>query len=331
MKPILFEFSLPLIGKITLSAFFTMLSLSLVIGILFMERGARKLKINPLRMYDMGIFIILFALIGARFLHVIADGQFKNYVNLCTNPRKVEVPPGPGGPDTANCLQDKDCGKDFLCNNDKHTCYPKRDCLIVFKVWRGGLVFYGGFIFAALFAWWYIKKHKLPFWKIADLMAWILPFGLFIGRLGCTLHGCCYGKTTNVPWAIRYLAGRGPYDDHLKDGLINYGDKFSLYVHPTQLYSASINLFIFFIVYFWLRSRKKFDGQLFAFTLIAYSLGRSFVEIFRADPRGNVLFLSTSQFIGIFMFLTGVWIYVKKPGNKENIRNLELINDKKNT
>ena len=232
MKPILFKFSLPLLGEITFPAYFTALAIAFIVGLFFLERAGRKLKINPLRLYDMGILIVVFALFGARVFHIAFDGQFKDYVHLCTSPKQVHVPRGNGGPDVDSCVSDDECGHGFLCNNENHTCYPPRDCLTVFKIWKGGLVFYGGFIFAAFFAFWYMRKFKLPAWKISDVMGYALPFGLAITRsVGCTLNGCCYGKPTDIPLGIHYARGLGPYDDHLKQGLIVVGSKFFFHVY----------------------------------------------------------------------------------------------------
>ncbi|MDA3865074.1 MAG: prolipoprotein diacylglyceryl transferase [Deltaproteobacteria bacterium] len=310
MNPVLLRFSLPLLGEITFPAYFTALALAFLVGLILLERAARKLNINPLRLYDMGVLIILVSLLGARLLHVVADGQFTDYVNLCVDPVKVEVPVGPGGPDVAKCFSDAQCGSGFLCDKTSSRCYPQRDCFAAVKVWRGGLVFYGGFIFAMLFAFFWIKKFRLPKWKITDIFGYILPFGLAITRgIGCMLNGCCYGKPTSLPWGVRYAPGLGPYDDQVKSGLIVKGAEYSLAVHPTQLYHAFLNFIIFLLAYYYLRSRKKFDGQIFAFFLMGYAIQRFIVEFFRSDPRGNVLFFSTSQFISIFIFIFGIWIW----------------------
>lgn len=316
MKPLLLEFTLPLFGRITFPAYFTMLAVAFIVGLILLERAARKLHISPLRLYDMGIFIVVVSLFGARFLHIIADGQFKDYVNLCIAPKKVEVPQGKGGPKVAVCTKDSQCGDGFQCDTEKSKCYPERDCLTPFKVWRGGLVFYGGFIFAALFVIWYLRRFQLPPWKVMDVFGWIMPLGLFIARTGCLLNGCCYGKTTSVPWGIRYGRWLGPWEDHMKAGLIEPTAEFSKHVHPTQIYHAASNLFIFLLAYFVIRTRKKWDGQVLAFFLVGYSLQRFVFEFFRNDPRGSLLYLSTSQLISLFVGAIGIWVYIKKPSLK---------------
>jgi phosphatidylglycerol---prolipoprotein diacylglyceryl transferase len=283
------------------------------------------MNINPLKLYDMGILIVLFSLLGARVLHVFADGQLTDYVNLCVSPKKVKVPKGPGGPHVDHCVSTEECGNGFLCDTKTNSCYPPRDCLSLVKVWKGGLVFYGGFIFAAAFAFWYMRRFKLPGWKISDIMGYTLPFGLAITRsFGCMLNGCCYGKPTSIWMGVRYARGLGPYDDHIKSGLIVKGSEHSVHVHPTQIYHGLAALAIFLVAYLWVNKRKRFDGQVFAFFLVTYSIQRFIVEFFRSDPRGSLLLLSTSQLISLATIAVGIWIYIKKPSRNKYLENSEI-------
>jgi phosphatidylglycerol:prolipoprotein diacylglycerol transferase len=72
-----------------------------------------------------------------------------------------------------------------LINFELYRQQPMR----IFKIWEGGLVFYGGLILAIIFALWYMKRHKLPIWKIADNISPLISLGLFFGRIGCFLAG----------------------------------------------------------------------------------------------------------------------------------------------
>ena len=86
----------------------------------------------------------------------------------------------------------------------------------MFAVWQGGLEFYGGVIFAIPVIVLYSRYHKLPIWQCLDIMAIALMLGLSFGRLGCFLNGCCFGKPTELPWAIRF-----PYDSFAYFSQIN--------------------------------------------------------------------------------------------------------------
>jgi phosphatidylglycerol:prolipoprotein diacylglycerol transferase len=76
--------------------------------------------------------------------------------------------------------------------------------LEVINIPEGGLVVYGGLIGAAVAFFVFVRKHQLPFWPLADLVAPSLAIGLALGRIGCFLNGCCYGGPTDQPWAVTF-------------------------------------------------------------------------------------------------------------------------------
>lgn len=185
-----------------------------------------------------------------------------------------------------------------LINFDVYRQHPSQ----IFKIWEGGLVFYGGLIPAALVAFWYMRWNRLPVWKLADLVSPLIALGLFFGRMGCFLAGCCYGKQTSLPWAIVFK-----HPDSLA--------RLNVPLHPTQLYDAANGLAIFFFLS-WMSRRKRFDGQIFWLFVFLYSVTRFIVEIFRGDPRGFLFgdLLSTSQAIGILLAIPSLFMlfYMKK-------------------
>jgi len=174
--------------------------------------------------------------------------------------------------------------------------------LQMFKVWEGGLVFYGGLVPAAVVAFWVMKAHRLPVWKLADLISPLIALGLSFGRIGCFLAGCCYGKETSLPWAVVF---RNP------DSLA----RLNVPLHPTQLYDAANGLALFFFLS-WMEKRKSFDGQIFWLFVFLYSITRFLVEIFRGDPRGFFFadLLSTSQAIGTLLAIFSLFMlfYMEK-------------------
>ena len=178
--------------------------------------------------------------------------------------------------------------------------------LEIFKIWKGGLVFFGGFIAALATALIFMKKYSLPIWQTCDLLAPSLALGHFFGRLGCFFAGCCYGKQCDLPWAVSF--------NH-PDSLAPIG----VLLHPTQLYSSMSNLMIFGILWFW-RSRKTFDGQIFWIYILLYGTLRSLIEQLRDDFRGAAVFdvLSVSQAIGLFLAITAfiMLIVSKKASSK---------------
>jgi len=180
------------------------------------------------------------------------------------------------------------------------------DLLSIFKIWNGGLVFYGGFISALVCSIAYAKKKKLDIWRTADHLAPAVALGHAVGRIGCFFAGCCYGKECHLPWAITF---KNP--DSLAPLFVG--------LHPTQLYSVISNFFLFFIILM-IRNRKKFNGMVFWVYILLYGLLRSFVEIFRGDFRGNFIvdFLSLSQGIGISMAIFAVFMLFYLSGKTNN-------------
>jgi phosphatidylglycerol:prolipoprotein diacylglycerol transferase len=172
------------------------------------------------------------------------------------------------------------------------------DPLEVFRIWNGGLVFYGGFVVALITAIIYVKQKEISLFKTADMMAPALAMGHAIGRVGCFFAGCCYGKASDLPWAVTFTN---------PDSLAPV----NMPLHPTQLYSFLTNLTIF--IFLWMfRGRKRFDGQIFWVYVLLYGVTRFFIEVFRGDFRGDLVFgiLSISQAIGGGMVLISVVMFI---------------------
>jgi phosphatidylglycerol---prolipoprotein diacylglyceryl transferase len=164
----------------------------------------------------------------------------------------------------------------------------------VFKIWQGGLVFSGGIVCVVLTVIWYTRKHRLSFWKMADLWAPAMAIGQGIGRIGCFMAGCCYGKPTGSRWGVVFT------DSHSLAPL-------NIPLHPTQIYSSVSNFIIFFILLL-LHRKKTFDGQVFLWLLVLHSTARLFVERFRGDDRG-VLFgsgMSITQLVTLVILIAAI-------------------------
>jgi phosphatidylglycerol---prolipoprotein diacylglyceryl transferase len=144
----------------------------------------------------------------------------------------------------------------------------------ILKLWQGGLVFSGGVVCVILGVLWYTRRHQLSFWKMADMWAPAMAIGQGIGRIGCFMAGCCYGKPTGSDWGMVFT------NPHSLAPL-------NIPLHPTQLYSSVSNFIIFFVLLL-LHRKKAFDGQVFLWLLVLHSTARLFVERFRGDDRGMV-------------------------------------------
>ena len=136
--------------------------------------------------------------------------------------------------------------------------------LLFFKLWQGGLVFYGSLLGGLVGGLIYLAVQKMPFWEVADMAAPYFALAYAIGRIGCFLNGCCYGKATAVPWGVVFP---------VVDGLPR---------HPTQLYSsvAALGLFVFLSR---LYRRRRFPGQVFTCYLGGYAVVRFVIEFWREN------------------------------------------------
>ncbi|MCB0351653.1 MAG: prolipoprotein diacylglyceryl transferase [Bdellovibrionales bacterium] len=193
-------------------------------------------------------------------------------------------------------------------NYEYYSQYP----MDVFKLWQGGFVFYGGFIGALLATILFLRIRRESFWVWADFMAPVLAFGYALGRIGCFLNGCCFGRECTLPWAIEFSY------TGLPTGLR----------HPTQLYATlwELGVVVVLLLLEWRRNVKPLDnhsdikadnpktattrtGQLFLLWLFLHSIGRLIMEHFRDDFRGeNYLELSISSWMSIFIIISVIAI-----------------------
>ncbi len=177
----------------------------------------------------------------------------------------------------------------------------------------GGFVVYGGIIGGVLTGYIFCRIKKLNFLKYFDLIMPSVALAQGVGRIGCLLAGCCYGKVTSSRFSIMFH--NTPYAPN------------GVPLIPTQIISSAAD-FLHCLILIWFARYAKKDGQVGALYLILYSIGRSLVEMLRDDPRGNVGLLSTSQFISIFMLAGGIgmFIYFSKNGKMKEANAADTVN-----
>jgi phosphatidylglycerol:prolipoprotein diacylglycerol transferase len=187
-------------------------------------------------------------------------------------------------------------------------------------VWQNGLVFYGGFIGAALAAFWYMRKHRLPFLAYADTIIPSVAIGHFFGRLGCFAAGCCWGGAAHghLPWAVRFPRASLAFQTFVERAdpaqYLSADRASTLPLHPTQLYESFGELALFLLLVLWIRPRKRFHGQALASWLVMYAVLRSTVELFRGDvERGVWLGLGAGQWTSLVILAVGALIWLRAP------------------
>ncbi len=268
--------------RLPLHSYGLLIAAAFLVGIWLAQREARRRGQDPERIADLSFWILVAALVGSRvyFIFVNWEDYFGTGRVLVTTP------------------------------------FGRIPRLLAF--WEGGLVFYGGFIGAALTAFWYMRRHGMRFLPHADTLIPSVAFGHFLGRLGCFAAGCCWGEVAHghLPWAASFppdslafqsFATRPHPEEFLApDGLT------TLPLHPVQLYEAFGELALFLLLVLAVRPRKRFHGQVLASWLLLYAVLRTVVEVFRGDvERGVVAGLGVGQWTSLAIFAAGAWVWAQ--------------------
>jgi phosphatidylglycerol:prolipoprotein diacylglycerol transferase len=240
MHPILFE-----IAGFPVYTYGVLLAAAYLLGLQFALIRARTRGLDPNRVMDLGIWIIISALVGAKLLLLVVE-----FDTFGRSPSEL------------------------------------------FTLVRSGGVFYGGLIAAVAVALWYLRRHKMPMWTVTDVFAPGIALGHVIGRTGCLFAGCCFGKPTDVPWAIKF---------HNEYAAQNVGTPLNVALHPTQLYEAGAELVILALLLATEKKGRPFPGRTFWLYMLLYGISRFVIEIYRNDPRGMVGAFSTSQFVSLLI------------------------------
>jgi len=250
MHPILFRIgNWPVYsyGVLLAAAYLTALQLAVV--------RARHRGVDGARVMDLGIYLIIAALVGAKLMLVIVDFKY-----FFANPSELKSLVSAGG------------------------------------------VFYGGLIGALITAIVLVRRYNFRIWTTADLFAPGIALGHVIGRLGCLMAGCCYGRPTDVPWGITFTN---------PDAATNVGTPLGIPLHPTQLYDAGAELLILILLLVTERRGRPFEGRTFWLYMLLYGISRFIIEFFRGDDRGVMMGVSTSQFVSLIVVPLSVVMLIR--------------------
>jgi phosphatidylglycerol:prolipoprotein diacylglycerol transferase len=242
MYPILFN-----VGDWPVYSYGVLLAAAYLIGLQLAVVRARRAGIDPAKVMDLGIYLIIAALVGAKLMLIVVDFDY-----FRQQPREL------------------------------------------LSLVRAGGVFYGGLIGAVAVGYFLVRKYKLNIWSTGDLMAPGIALGHVVGRFGCLLAGCCYGRPTDVGWAITFT---NPVAN------ANVGTPLHIPLHPTQLYDAGAELLILGLLLLTERKGKPFAGRTFWLYIGLYAISRFIIEYFRGDIQRGTVFgnMSTSQFVSLLL------------------------------
>ena len=247
MHPILFRvFGWPVYS------YGVLLALAYLAGLQLAVVRARRAGLDATKVMDLGIYLIIAALVGAKVMLIFVD-----YQQFRTNPAEL------------------------------------------LSLVRVGGVFYGGLIAAFITGLLLVRRYQLPIWTTADLIAPGIALGHVVGRFGCLLAGCCFGRPTDVPWAITFT---DPVAANTS------GTQLDTPLHPTQLYDAGAELIILGILLFTERRGHPFAGRTFWLYMLLYAISRYIIEFYRGDDRGVIFGMSTSQFVALVVLPVSLYM-----------------------
>lgn len=190
--------------------------------------------------------------------------------------------------------------------------YYLQNPLKIFAVWEGGMYFFGGFICAALFPWFYIRKQKINFIDLADLAIIPVPLALACGRLGNFINGSFWGKPSTSPLAMifdvvperSWFSVSEPWVQEMVDAaaLTPVGGLVNLPRHPVQLYELVLEGILLFGILLLFRNvgPAKPRGSVFSFFMLGYGLFRFWIEFYR-EPMSHSRYIAGDWFtLGMF-------------------------------
>ena len=287
------------------SPYFVLLTIGFAAGMVWFQRRARGLGLDPTDLIDLCIAALICGVVGSRLLHVAVeplpgyalaphevahtrealaelDAEGRAAVEAALAAPPVAAPwafiarmPAGAQRDAAVAAVRRDPAA-----VPAHLWYRARPAEVL-QFWKGGLAYVGGLVLAVVGCVALARRRGLPVRELADLAGPAVVLGLVFGRIGCFLGGCCYGAVCEPAW---WAAQPGWYDA-VVGGAHRY---------PTALLSAA-NAAALFLALRALLARRAFPGEVALAMLALYMPGRFAIEALRADPRGGAAGLSTSQ------------------------------------
>ena len=175
--------------------------------------------------------------------------------------------------------------------------------LAALQFWSGGLHAGGGIVLLTVAAPFVLGWLRLPVARFADGFVPTVGIGIAIARLGCFLHGCCFGTLCSWPWCLTFPRDTYIYQYHIDLGVLPPGAERTLPIHPLQLYFVASGLMITAAA-LWLHSRKRYDGEVALVGLVLFSTSTAILEFLRADAQPRVYWGALPQLTWIALVMS---------------------------
>ncbi len=174
--------------------------------------------------------------------------------------------------------------------------YWMRDPLWLFRIWDGGMSFHGGLLGVLLAMWIYAHRIHVPYVRLMDFVAPLVPLGLGFGRLGNFIGQELWGRPTDSIW-----------------GMVFPKDPEQLARHPSQLYQAALEGVVMFAILYWFSRKPRPTGAVSGLFLVLYALFRILVEFVREpDSHLGLMmgWMSRGQLLSLPLLALGVGLLV---------------------
>lgn len=175
--------------------------------------------------------------------------------------------------------------------------------LAALRVWSGGLHAGGAIVFLALALPLTLRWQALPVGRFADGFVPTVGVGIAIARLGCFLHGCCFGALCSLPWGLSFPRDTFIHQIQVDRGLLSPAAEHALPIHPLQLYFLAAALLTTALA-LWLHPRKRYDGEVALVSLLFFSTSTAVLEFLRAETESRVYWGALPQLTWMAFALT---------------------------
>jgi phosphatidylglycerol:prolipoprotein diacylglycerol transferase len=342
VRPELFSIPIPGLGSIPIYTYGFMVMVGLLAALFVASRRARAVGMDAASLSDLAVWVMISGIVGARLFYLVQFRQDFDWRLF-----RLDLPTFASASGLGGLLAGGSLGlwaarrkvgslgrRPWVCaavtvasgiagaRLGYGLAHPQEVDFGVFRIDRGGLVFFGGLFGAFVVGLAYVRARGLPLGAVADVVAPSLSLGQAFGRIGCFLNGCCFGTTTSLPWAVRYpqsYAGtreipNPAFDFHVRHLGFAETAGHSLPVHPTQIYESLLD-FSLFLFLAWYVTRRARNGDALLLYGVLYSALRFGIEFLRGDNAPTFTGLTVAQNLSLVLFpFCLVWLLARRAG-----------------